>query len=250
MPSQAEIKFVRSLRQKKFREAENSFIAEGPKVVEELLASSLQVSKIFSEKDYADKKLRAKNVKDKIRVVSEAELKKISALNTPNQVVAVAQIPERKVNHTSLNSSLIITLDGVSDPGNLGTIIRTAHWFGISTIICSENCVDAWNPKVVQAAMGSLFFVDVIQLNLQKFLSDKNITVHVYGCVLDGKSIYESSLKSPGIILLGSESAGISANLRPFITHPVTIPAKEQKHKPDSLNVASAASILCSQFFR
>ena len=163
MPSKSEIKFIRSLHQKKFREAENSFIAEGVKVVEELLLSEINISKIFSTNKYAEQIERSnRNLKNKIVIVSDDELKKISALTTPNQVLAVAEIPDSKINFDGMTTSLTLALDGVSDPGNLGTIIRTAHWFGIENIICSENCVDAFNPKVVQAAMGSLFFVNVV----------------------------------------------------------------------------------------
>jgi RNA methyltransferase, TrmH family len=250
MPSLSEIKFVRSLHQKKFRQAEKAFIAEGPKVVEELLLSRYSVSKIFALKDYAEENALAENFPAKTKIVSPAELKKISALTTPNRVLAVAEIPEHAINISTVNNSLSIALDDVSDPGNLGTIIRIAHWFGISTIICSENCVDAYNPKVVQAAMGSLFFVDVVQTNLEGFFSDKKLTAPVYGTVLDGKSIYAEKPKHPAILLFGNESAGISNELKKFITHPVTIPPAGSGHKPDSLNVATASAILCAEFFR
>jgi len=245
MPSLSEIKFVRSLHQKKFREAENLFVAEGPKVVGELLLSGYAVSKIFALKDYAEK-----NLSHKTLIVSGAELKKISALTTPNRVLAVAEIPKSKTSYDIINKSLSLVLDGVSDPGNLGTIIRITHWFGIENIICSENSVDAYNPKVVQAAMGSLFFVNVVQTNLTEFFSGKKLTVPVYGTLLNGKSIYESKLKKPAVVLFGSESAGISGALKKFITHPVTIPSAVQKgkHKPDSLNVAAAAAIVCAAY--
>lgn len=238
------------MHQKKFRETGNSFIAEGPKVVEELLQSGCTVSKIFAVKDYAVQHLSAKISSGKTMIVSDAELKKLSALTTPNKVLAVADIPNRKISYDSINKSLSLALDGVSDPGNLGAIIRIAHWFGIKNIVCSENSVDAYNPKVVQAAMGSLFYVNIIQTGLQGFFSDKKISVPVYGAVLKGKNIYESKLKKPAVVLFGSEGAGISDELKQFITHPVTIPASSQSHKPDSLNVASSAAILCAEFFR
>ena len=142
MPSKSELKFVRSLHQKKFRDKTNSFIAEGPKVVEELLLSGYTVTKIYSVKEYAEKNLSDKNSPGKTNIVTESELKKISALTTPNRALAVAEIPEYKINYDSLNKSLSLALDGVSDPGNMGTIIRTAHWFGIETMFCSGNCVD------------------------------------------------------------------------------------------------------------
>ena len=239
---------MRSLHQKKFRDAENSFIAEGPKVVGELLQSGYTVSKIFSVKEFAEKKFQDKIFNDRSTIVSGSELKKISALTTPNRVIAVAEIPKQKINYDVINKSISIVLDGVSDPGNLGTILRIAHWFGIENIICSENSVDAYNPKVVQAAMGSLFFVNVVQTNLEELFAQKKISVPVYGTVLNGKSIYQTKLISPAIILLGNESAGISGELNSFITHPVSIPSAVQKgkHKPDSLNVAAAAAIVCA----
>lgn len=241
---------MRSLHQKKFRDAENSFIAEGPKVVEELLLSEYSVSKIFAEKEYAEKIFREKKFSSISTVISETELKKISALTSPNQVLAIAKIPKQRINFDEINKSLSLALDGVSDPGNLGTIIRIAHWFGIANIICSDNSVDAYNPKVVQAAMGSLFFVNVVQTNLKEFFSEKKISVPVYGAMLNGESIYETKLNVPSIILLGSESTGIGIELKKHITHAVTIPGNMQEHKPDSLNVASAAAILCAEFFR
>ena len=134
----------------------------------------------------------------------------------------------------------------------MGTIIRTAHWFGVETLICSEQCVEIYNPKVVQAAMGSLFFVNVVQTGLENFFSSLNKNLPVYGTVLNGKNIYESKLQSPAVVLLGNESTGISEKLKPFITHPVTIPSKIKKgiHQPDSLNVATAAAIVCAELTR
>jgi len=253
MPSKPELKFIRSLHQKKFREQENCFIAEGIKVVEELLQSDFAVKNIYAVSDFARQLIaQHKKLKEKTVTVTEDELKKISALATPNKVLAVAEIPATEIKLSSVSNSLSLALDNVSDPGNLGTIIRIAHWFGIENIICSENCVDAYNPKVVQAAMGSLFFVNVAQTNLNRFFSGAENDIPVYGTILNGKSIYESNLSSPAIILLGNESTGISDELKTYITHPITIPSAVQKgkHKPDSLNVATAAAVVCAAFRR
>lgn len=230
------------------------FLTEGKKAVEELLLSHYQVKKIYALADYAGK-LSAKfgdKVKGKLSVAGEKELQKISTLTTAQECIAIAEIPERKINIESLRLSTTLALDNISDPGNMGTIIRTAHWFGIENVICSEECVDIYNPKVVQAAMGSLFFVNVIQTSLKEVLTSVKTSVPVYGTVLNGKNIYESKVQLPAIILMGNESTGISEELKPFITHPVTIPpgVKKEKHHPDSLNVATAAAIVCAELAR
>ena len=253
MPSKPEISLSRSLHQKKFRQEHNLFLTEGRKAVEELLQSGYHVKKIYAARDFAEqlsKRFGGKTV-GKIAVVSEKELQQISALKTANDCVAVAEIPVNKIDSRLMSTSATLALDNISDPGNMGTIIRTAHWFGIETVICSEQCVDIYNPKVVQASMGSLFFVNALQTNLAEALASvKNIPV--YGTVLNGKNIYESNLEIPSIILLGNESTGISESLKPFITHPVTIPSqvKKGRHHPDSLNVASAAAIVCAELAR
>jgi RNA methyltransferase, TrmH family len=254
MPSKAEISFARSLHQKKFRQEHKLFITEGKKAVEELLRSVYRIKKIYALADYAEKLSGqfAARVKGKISVATEKELQSISTLTTAQECVALAEIPEAKFNKESIAGSVTLMLDDISDPGNMGTIVRTAHWFGIEYVICSEKCVDTYNPKVVQAAMGSLFFVNVIQTGLEKILSSLKKSIPVYGTVLNGKNIYEEKLQSPAVILLGNESTGISEELKPYITHPITIPSgvKTGKHKPDSLNVATAAAIVCSELAR
>lgn len=254
MPSRSEISFVLSLHHKKFRQEHRQFLIEGKKAVEELLLSGYSVKKIYALDGFAEmlSKRFAIKIKGNVSIVTEKELQKLSALTTANECIAVAEIPGNKIDLTSMALSVTLALDDVSDPGNLGTIIRTAHWFGIETVICSERCVDIYNPKVVQAAMGSLFFVNVIQTDLEDVLSSFKNSLPVYGTVLNGKSIYESNLKPPAIILLGNESTGISEELKKIITHPVTIPSRVQtgKHQPDSLNVATAAAIVCAEFMR
>lgn len=253
MPSKAEISFARSLHLKKFRQENKLFLVEGRKATGELLLSGYNVKKIYALKDFAEKLLvKFRGKESKVFIVTEKELQKISSLTTARECVAIAEIPGSKIDFKLMASSVTIALDDISDPGNMGTIIRTAHWFGIETVICSEECVEVHNPKVVQASMGSLFFVNVVQTDLHELFSSLKASVPVYGTVLNGKNIYDDKPKPPAIILLGNESTGISKKLLPFITHPVTIPTRVKAgiHKPDSLNVATAAAIVCSELSR
>ena len=165
----------------------------------------------------------------------------------------MAEIPAAEPEEVSFKSELTLMLDGISDPGNLGTIIRTADWFGVKNIICSEESTDAFSPKAVQSAMGSLFRVNVFYEVLPRFL--KNILIHhipVYGTLLEGKNIYSEKLSANGIILIGSESHGISEELIPFITNKITVPSFPvvENKKADSLNAAMATAIVCSEFRR
>ena len=188
------------------------------------------------------------NLSRKIKPVeiTESELSRISALSTPQAILALVQIPKKTdLNATKLENLFLLALDGVQDPGNLGTIIRTADWFGLNTIICSMDTAEVYNPKVVQASMGSLSRVNLIYTNLEDFFDQTNIPV--YGALLDGKSIYETNFGQEGIILLGNEGNGISTELQSRINFPVTIP---RYGKAESLNVAISASIFCSELRR
>jgi TrmH family RNA methyltransferase len=188
------------------------------------------------------------NLSRKIKPVgiTESELSRISALSTPQAILAVVQIPQQTdLNIKKLDGSFILALDGVQDPGNLGTIIRTADWFGLNTILCSKDTAEVYNPKVVQASMGSLSRVNIIYTDLGDVFSKINIPV--YGALLDGKSIYETDFGQEGIILLGNEGNGISEYLIEKINYPITIP---RYGKAESLNVAISASIFCSELRR
>jgi TrmH family RNA methyltransferase len=188
------------------------------------------------------------NLSRKIKPVgiTESELSRISTLSTPQAILAVVQIPQQTdLNIKKLDGSFILALDGVQDPGNLGTIIRTADWFGLNTILCSKDTAEVYNPKVVQASMGSLSRVNIIYTDLGDVFSQINIPV--YGALLDGKSIYETDFGQEGIILLGNEGNGISEYLIEKINYPITIP---RYGKAESLNVAISASIFCSELRR
>lgn len=236
MISKNQIKFVHQLEQKKYRRKEGLFVAEGPKVVGDLLRAGFNAQEIYATKEWNSNGRRVQEVTDE-------ELRKVSFLQHPQQVLALFEIPSAKL---SSDSSLSLALDDVQDPGNLGTIIRIADWFGISNIYCSENTVDAWSPKVVQATMGSIARVNIIYTDLKELI--QNAKVPVYGTLLDGQNIYTQELTQEGIIVMGNEGNGISPEIRRLINRKLLIP---QFHEgPESLNVAIATAIACSEFRR
>ena len=243
MLSKSKISFIKSLSIKKFRNETGLFIVEGVKMVDELINSSFEIKEI-----YATEKWEGFNSFKDITLISEKELTQVSSLKTPNQVLAIAAIPERKENFEDIFNTLSIALDDVKDPGNLGTIIRLADWFGIKNVFCSLECVDAFNPKVVQATMGSLFRVNINYVNLPEFLKNKPTGFPIYGAVLGGEDIYQNKLSETGIIVMGNESSGISDNILPLITEKITIPSYGSG--AESLNVAIATAIICAEFRR
>ena len=233
-------KYVNSLKQKKFRTEHNSFIIEGVKMVEELIQTDYKVEAIFATMSWMEENPSIDCVE-----VSEKELSQISALKTPNQVLAV--VKQRETSLNDISNQLTIALDKIQDPGNLGTIIRTADWFGITNVVCSEDTVDIYNPKVMQATMGSFFRVHFIYTDLKEFFT-KNVGFTIYGALLEGENVYEVELKSKeAVLLMGNESQGISDELIPFITDKISIP---KAGGAESLNVSIATAILCSEFTR
>lgn len=238
MISKNQIKFVRQLALKKYRKQEGLFVGEGPKVVGDLLRAGFCPRLLFALNGWNSQG-------HAFQEVDEDELRRISFLQHPQQVFGVFEMPSPSVLPTS-DARLSLALDGVQDPGNLGTIIRIADWFDIDTIYCSEDTADAWNPKVVQATMGSIARVHLIYTDLRKLIL--NAQVPVYGTFLDGENIYTSSLSTNGIIVMGNEGNGISQDIRSLITRKLLIP---QFHEgPESLNVAIATAITCSEFKR
>jgi len=240
MVSKNQIKLITSLQQKKFRKEHKLFFAEGKKVIQELLHSNFSLEYLFSTAAVfpgIDPK--------KILTISETELKKISALTTPNDCLAVFKQPESK----SINpSGLIVALDDIRDPGNLGTIIRLCDWFGITELICSEETADIYNPKVVQATMGSIARVNVNYVNLEKFINETQLPV--FGTFMDGENIYKSSLPKEGIIIMGNEANGISPEIEKVVKNRLTIPRFGDLQQTESLNVATATAIILSEFKR
>lgn len=246
MISKNQIKFIRQLEQKKYRHREGLFVAEGTKVVGDMLRHN-QPKMLFATRDF----LNAHPSADcEVVEVTDEELQRISFQQHPQQVLALFPIPSGADPLPNLTTQLALALDGVQDPGNLGTIIRIADWFGIDTIICSNDTVDAWNPKVVQATMGSLARVNLIYTNLTTLLDALPEDYPVYGTFLDGENIYQQSLPANGLIVMGNEGNGISEAIRQRINHRLLIPTFRQGDTADSLNVAIASAITCSEFRR
>ena len=235
--SKNEAKFIQSLCHKKHRQAEGLFIAEGVKLVEEIIKSNFLVKKIYATEKWANGKV---DLKDLLFIVSEDDLAKISTLQTPNQVLALVEQPTNKP-VIQFKNNISLVLDGIQDPGNFGTIIRIADWFGIDQLICSHDTVELYNPKVIQSTMGSFIRVNVVYENLPDVL--KATQVPIYGALLKGESIYNIGKPKEAILMVGSEGKGIGEELLPMITNPITIP---RIGGAESLNAAVATGILLS----
>jgi RNA methyltransferase, TrmH family len=249
MLSKNKIKFIRSLWRKKERDETNLFIAEGEKIITELMQSGFQFKLLISLEDKLNKFSAIEC--EKIFVTND-DLKKISLLSTPSSILAVCYQLEDHTSDKPVYNDLTIVLDDVQDPGNLGTIIRLASWFGIKEIICSEGTVDCYNPKVIQATMGAIAHVKIIYTNLQNYLSssDKEGRI-IYGTFMEGENIYNIKLNLNGIVVFGNEGKGISPELEKLVTKKLSIPSfKNNNQTVESLNVSIAASIVCSEFRR
>jgi len=240
MVSKNQIKLISSLHLKKNRIANQLFIAEGVKVIQELLKSNFILEHLYCTEPLFDEvPLPLKSL------ISESELKKISALSTPNNCLAVFKIP---ASMPILDKGLILALDDIRDPGNLGTILRLCDWFGISQVVCSEQTVDLYNPKVVQATMGSISRVNVRYVNLKSFL--QNSSLPIFGTFMDGSNVYMEILPKEAIIIMGNEANGISPEVENTIKNRLTIPRFGDLQLTESLNVASATAIILSEFRR
>ena len=238
------IKQIASLRQQKFRKELGLFVVEGRKMTEELLQSDFETVGLYATEAF----LADYPTFSKAEVVSEMQMEQMSGQDTPPGILAVVKIPKKR----SLTNSphFILALDGISNPGNMGTIIRTAEWFGIRDIGCSSDCVEIWNPKVVQATMGSLFRVNVLNTNLAEFLSEQQAQGKtIYGALLEGEDLFDIKRKGDGIIVIGSESHGIRAEILSCITHPITIPRVDNS-TTESLNAAVAGAIIMAEMTR
>ena len=240
MVSKNQIKLITSLQQKKYRNANKLFFAEGVKGIEELLESNFELEHLYTTQNNFDTVS-----KEKKTIISENDLKKISALATPNSCLAIFKMPEEKL---IIENGLILALDSIRDPGNLGTILRLCDWFGIQQVLCSKETVDLFNPKVVQATMGSIARVNLNYVDLNKFLQQTKLPI--YGTFMDGENIYKSSLSQDGIIIMGNEANGISEELEKLVQNRITIPRFGDVQKTESLNVATATAIVLSEFRR
>ena len=240
MVSKNQIKLISSLHQKKQRIANQLFFAEGVKVIQELLQSNFELEHLYTTQNDFEEVSSAKKT-----LINDSDLKKISALATPNTCLAVFKMPKEK---EIIESGLILALDSIRDPGNLGTILRLCDWFGIHQLVCSKETVDIFNPKVVQATMGSITRVNVNYLNLNTFVAKTKLPV--FGTFMDGTNIYTTDLPQEGIIIMGNEAKGISEDLEKLIKNRLTIPRFGDIQKTESLNVATATAIILSEFRR
>ena len=245
MLSKSQISLLSSLQHKKFRREHGLFIVEGYKSVTEFINSAYQVDTIYHTPSIAPKLLNLSR-KINFQEISLNEVQKISSLKTPQEVIGLVKIPIWPVlNYKALEKKFSLVLDSVQDPGNMGTIIRTADWFGIQDIICSEDTVDVYNPKVVQATMGSLARVNVHYADLLTVLPQ--IKLPIFGAMLNGQNMYNTPFGTEGLLVMGNEGNGISAPVEQLITSAVTIP---RAGNAESLNVAIATAILCSEIKR
>jgi RNA methyltransferase, TrmH family len=248
MISKNQIKEVNALHLKKFRDEENLFIAEGVKIVNEILESHPKsIHQLFVTEEYLKAHylaLRKHNLS--CTTVTEDELKKISLQTQPNKALAVCKYFDHGKPGIDLAKQFSFYLDDIRDPGNLGTILRMADWFGISEIFCSKQSTELYNPKTIQASMGAFLRVKLYYGDIKEVIADKKIPV--YGAVLNGENIYSQKLQN-GLIIIGNEANGIAKENLSLITHPITIPAAAT-NKSESLNAAMATAIICSEFFR
>ena len=267
MISKNKAKLIRSLEHKKYRKELGLFVAEGPKVVGDLLKAKWKPRVLVSTPEgllTLDKRNICWNIEGcELIDATPEDLRKVSFLQHPQDMIGVFYCPqytsreEEGIDQASAPSpftkgnDLVLALDGVQDPGNLGTIIRIADWFGIETIYCSPDSADAFNPKVVQATMGSLARVHIIYKDIALFIDELPDDIPVYGTVLDGDNIYEKDLQPRGVIVMGNEGNGISERVRQRLTHRLLIPSfPPERPTAESLNVAVATAIVCAEFRR
>lgn len=240
MLTRAEILTFRSLGDKHARQTEGVFIAEGEKLVGEIVRSEFTVKHLFSTAENSG-----------AEHITAKEMERISQLKTPTDTLAVVEIPHYVFQPETVQTNLVLALDGVQNPGNLGTIIRLADWFGISDIICSENSADCFNPKVVQATMGAITRVRVHYTNLVETLSQTARYAPVYGTLLAGENLYKTNITQNGVIVMGSEGTGLTEAVEKCLTKRLFIPPfPESRRTTESLNVAIATGILCAEFRR
>lgn len=239
------IKYIQSLHSKKFRQKYNNFIAEGEKIANEILIHApLAIEGIFATAQWIEANtLLIRKQAHIVTEVSDADLKKISTLTTPNQVLMIVRQPQITIDKNILREKLVLYLDGIQDPGNMGTILRIADWFGIEYVLCSDTCVDIYNSKVIQATMGAFLRIKSIEIPLLEIITSET---PVYGALLEGENIFAQTLTSYGIIVIGNEGKGIHPALLPHINRPILIPPYGTG--AESLNAAVATGIICAVF--
>jgi len=244
------LKLIQSLNHKKGRKKENSFLAEGNKIVTEALNSNFNVDSLIATYEFIDShSLLCKKACNTIEVTKK-EIQTASFLQSPQDALAILHLPEESFYVSEINNKLSLALDSVQDPGNMGTIIRIADWFGIRNILCSSDTVDCFSPKVIQASMGAIFRVKIHYLDMESTLEEiKKLKISVFGTFLDGENIFTSSLPSAGILVMGNEGNGISEKISQYINRRLTIPSFGETGT-ESLNVGTATAICCAEFKR
>lgn len=244
----SEIKKIASLKQTKYRKELRLFTVEGNKLVQELINSELNIDSITVTASWVEKN---ENLAEKLShydIITAKQMIQISNMVTPPGILATAAIPEHHINSEDSEYELLLMLDGINDPGNLGTIIRTADWFGINKIVTSEDTSEPWQPKVIQSSMGSIFRIKIMECDIVKFLNE--VKTPVYGALMEGKDIYNTHIiGNKGVIIIGSESHGIRKNIMQNISCPVNIP-RGNGRMTESLNASIAAGIIMSEIFR
>jgi len=240
MVSKSQIKLITSLGQKKYRQKNGLFVAEGIKVIQELLNSDFQLEKLFACEAIFDVS------EDQFVLADVRDLKKMSFLKTPQTALALFKIPQQDLEEVL--DELTVVLDGVRDPGNLGTIIRLCDWFGVKNLVCSKDTVDCFNPKVIQSTMGSITRVNVVYKNLAEFLQSQDLVS--YGTFMEGENVYQKKLRQKAVLVMGNEANGISLEIEKLISEKISIPQFGQSQETESLNVATATAIFLSEFRR
>lgn len=257
MITKNDIKVIQSLKQTKFRKENKMFLVEGNKLIDELLSSDFKTENILVTETWIEKFTEMANRLPHYDIISQKQMEQVSSMVTPPGIIATAHTPSYKINPEDAENEFIIALDGINDPGNLGTIIRTADWFGINKIVCSTDCADAWQTKTIQSTMGSIFRIKVMETDLREFLININKstdaachvptrTTPIYGALMEGENIFTKKIeKKNGVIIIGSESHGIRKDILPLVTSPIHIP-RGNGSKTESLNASVAAAIIIS----
>lgn len=242
---------IQNLEKKKFREKYNLFKVEGEKLVQELLLSDMQIDTLLARPSWIER--NRKNIQSHYTIeVNEIEMGRISNFKSLPEVIALAQIPTKEYNPREVKNELSVVLNGIQDPGNIGTILRLSDWFGIRNIYCDHDCANIFNPKSVQASMGAIFRVNAFYLDLVEFIPrfvDRDFPC--YGAFLEGENIYRTGLRTKGFIVMGNEGNGISPEIERFVTQKITIPSfAHSPYSTESLNVGVATGIILSEFKR
>ena len=248
MITKNDIKFIQSLKQTKSRKENKMFLVEGNKLVDELLSSNFKVEKILVTDLWLEKFPEMTSRLPFYDIISQKQMEQISCMVTAPGILATAHTPYYNISPADAENEFIIALDGINDPGNLGTIIRTADWFGIKKIVCSHDCADAWQAKTIQSTMGSIFRIEIMETDLKEFISaSQHLSISltpIYGALMEGENIFTKKIeKKNGIIIIGSESHGIRQDILPLVTSPIHIP-RDEGSKTESLNASVAAAII------